>query len=114
MTLTMRKSGRRKRVSTKVRHYMDKVTNKLHRRNQEYSDIPPGFALSSDSQIQLLLESDPRVTGRRRPPSLHLFDENDTIRTTKHVYYKTFTPPEGYKIGKRPESLFVTTLNEMF
>lgn len=113
MTLTMRKSGRRKRVSTKVKHYMDKVTNKLHRKSQEYSDIPPGFALSSDSQIQLLLESDPRVT-RRRPPSLHLFDENDTIRTTKHVYYKTFTPPEGCKIGKRPGSLFVTTLNEMF
>lgn len=98
----MRRSAkRRQRVSNKVRQYVERARNKLHRRDRENLDVPPGFALCTDSQIQLLLELDQPIS-RRRTPSLRLFDENDTVRSTKHVYYRTFTPPKECAIPRRP------------
>lgn len=115
---TMRGSGsgrRRQRVSTKVRRYIDKMRDKLHREEKGYRDVPAGFGISSDSKIQLLLEAEPAASVRR-PPSLQLFNENDTVRSSRHVYYKTFTAPGGCttSAAKRHSLIYVMNLEEMF
>lgn len=92
---------RRRRVSVRFKRYMDKVRHKLQVNEREtYEDVPRGFALSSDSQIQLQLEDEDqqfRAGCRRnscwiqvrRPPSLQLFDELEVGA----AYFKSFSPP---------------------
>lgn len=101
-------SRRRRRITTKVNLYVEKIRDKLHRtKRSEYEGVPRAFALSNDSEIQFLLDLDDakrydvfhakkeRDLKRRqvtRPASLELFDDDDTFLVSC-VYYKSFTRP---------------------